>query len=78
MGRTLQVMEIRGYSSSIDSILGLPPTATKSEVEREADSRLVVRVETQSPEVRAVEEYLSGKVPEQGNRIVELIHKFIF
>jgi hypothetical protein len=71
-------MEISGYSSYIDSILGLPATASKSEVASESESHLVVRVETQEPSVRAVENFLSGNVPEQGSNVVELIHKMIF
>lgn len=71
-------MEISGYSPYSDSILGLPPTASKSEVESESETHLVVRVEAQDPQVREVEDFLSGNVPEQGSNVVELIHKLIF
>lgn len=71
-------MEISGDLSYLDSVLGLPPTASKSEVESEAETHLVVRVESQDPNIRKVEDFLSGKVPEQGSNVVELIHKMLF
>jgi hypothetical protein len=71
-------MEISGYSSTIDSILGLPPTASRSEVNSENESHLVVRVESQDPDVRKVEDFLAGNVPQQGSNVAELIHKMIF
>lgn len=71
-------MEISGYSSSVEGILGMPPTTSPSEVRDLSENHLVVRIETQEPDVRKVEDFLSGNVPEKGSNVVELIHKMIF
>jgi hypothetical protein len=71
-------MQISGYSTYLDTILGLSSTASKAEVETESQSHLVVRVQTQDPDIRKVEDFLAGNVPEQGSNVTDLIHKLIF
>jgi hypothetical protein len=71
-------MEIRGYSSSIDGILGLTSSASDAEVASAAQTHLVVRVQEQDRNLRAVEDFLSGKVPERDANIHLLLHKLVF
>ncbi len=56
----------------------MPATTSATEARDLSEDHLVVRIETQEPDVRKVEDYLSGKVPEKGSNVVELIHKMIF
>lgn len=71
-------MQIRGYSSWSDSIVGLPAFATRAEVESLSQNHLVVRVQEQDPNLRKVEDFLSGKVPERDTNIAELLNKMLF
>lgn len=71
-------MQIRGYSSWSDSVVGLPASSSRAEVEGLSQEHLVVRVAAQDPNIRKIEDYLGGKVPEHGDNISELIRKMIF
>ncbi len=67
-------MYIRSISSTLDGMLGPSPLSVPNEREPPA---LLVNV-TQDPRVSQVQEFMSGRVPEKGTNIVDLINKMVF
>ena len=70
-------MEIRAYSSYLDSVRAAEREMAAESANDSGKSHLVVHV-SDDPGIRQMEDYLNGKVPERGSNVVELIHKFLF